>query len=385
LQHFQAAATQARAQLPVDMARGGVDTLGAVRDQALQLKASDPALASLVSVDALSLAQVRNYLHGNEVLVEYYLSGGQLVLMALDDRSVLTATLDAATVEAEVRQLRRLIEQQDEGALAAGQALYTKLLGPASALIAGRPLLIVPHGALHYLPFAALHDGKDYLLATHQLRFLPSASVQQYLRPERAAPIDQILIFGNPDLDRAAYDLPSAEVEANLIARMVPGSRVVTRKAASETEFKRSAGRYRFLHMAVHGEFKSESPLQSRLVLAADGENDGSLSVAEVYGMQLNADLVTLSACETGLSKAMNGDDMVGLARGFLYAGSSNIIASLWSVDDEATSELMTEFYRNLKRGDSKQLALQMAQRSLWPRFPAPFYWAAFYLTGQGG
>ncbi|MGV7208255.1 CHAT domain-containing protein [Oxalobacteraceae bacterium A2-2] len=381
---FQASAAQAHVQLPLDMARGGDDQLAAWRDQARQLKAGDPALASLVSVNSLSLQQVRAHLHADEVLVEYYLSGQQLVLVAVDAGRQISAVADGAGLEEEVRRLRQLIEQQDGAALAAGQALYRKLLAPVAAMIAGRPLLIVPHGALHYLPFGALHDGQDYLLATHQLRFLPSASVQHYLRAPRAQAIDNILIFGNPDLGRAAWDLPSAETEARLIADLLPVHRVVTRKAASETEFKRNAGAFRYLHLAVHGEFKGDAPLASRLMLAADGDNDGSLTVAEVYGLRLDAELVTLSACETGLSSAMSGDDMVGLARGFLYAGSSNIIASLWPVDDKATAVLMTAFYRNLKRGESKAAALRHAQQALQARYPQPVYWAAFYLTGHG-
>jgi len=127
-----------------------------------------------------------------------------------------------------------------------------------------------------------------------------------------------------------------------------------------------------------------QSTAQSRLALAADGSNDGSLTVAEVYGLRLNADLVTLSACETGLGKAMSGDDLIGMTRGFLYAGSSNIVASLWEVEDEATGELMKQFYRNLFAGQSKKEALRQAQLSLWARFPNPLYWAAFYLTGEG-
>jgi CHAT domain-containing protein len=100
--------------------------------------------------------------------------------------------------------------------------------------------------------------------------------------------------------------------------------------------------------------------------------------------LQLDADLVTLSACETGLNRAMSGDDLIGMTRGFLYAGSSNIIASLWEVDDEATAELMVTFYEKLRAGPGKAQALQEAQQALWKKFPEPRYWAAFYLTGQG-
>jgi CHAT domain-containing protein len=108
------------------------------------------------------------------------------------------------------------------------------------------------------------------------------------------------------------------------------------------------------------------------------------LTVDELYGIRLDADLVTLSACETGLGKVLNGDDVVGLTRGFLYAGSSNVVASLWEVDDLATSELMKRFYTNMKSGIPKRDALRQAQLETKKEFPHPFYWAAFFLTGQG-
>lgn len=382
---YQQAAEKAAAQLPLDMAHAGnAESRSAARQQVLQLKSHDPALASLVSVGALSLADVRRYLRPNEVLIEYYQHGDKLDMMAVSADHAQSAVVDGTGVDREVRDFRNLIEQQQEGALAAGQALYKKLLAPVAGMIAGRPLVIVPHGALHYLPFAALHDGAGYLAATHQLRFLPSASVQQYLRPPRENRMDSVLVFGNPDLGNPQLDLPSAEEEARKISAMLAGSSLLTRAAASETAFKASAAQYRYLHVAAHGQFRADVPLQSRLALAADKQNDGSLTVAEIYGLRLDADLVTLSACETGLNRAMNGDDLIGMTRGFLYAGSSNIISSLWEVDDEATADLMIGFYQRLREGKGKAQALQEAQQALWKKFPEPRYWAAFYLTGQG-
>ncbi|MES2153276.1 MAG: CHAT domain-containing protein [Pseudomonadota bacterium] len=385
LAKVEEAADAALAQLPLDMTRaGGADNRAVMHSQVQALKLRDPALASLVSVGALTLAQVRAYLRPDEVLVEYYLNGGKLVLMGVSQDKVVSASIDAGGLDAQVRALRAAIEGQQATTLALAKALYTRLLAPAAALIEGKNLVVVPHGSLHYLPFAALHDGTAYLAASHNLRYLPSASVHQYLRPHAAAGVDHMLVFGNPDLGNPQFDLPSAEEEAKMIAATIPDSKILTRLAASETVFKEIAGNYRYLHVAAHGQFKGDTPLQSRLALAADGANDGSLTVSEIYGLRLNADLVTLSACETGLTKAMNGDDLIGMTRGFLYAGSSNIIASLWEVDDEATSELMKQFYLNLKAGQGKKEALRQAQLSLWPRFPNPLYWAAFYLTGQG-
>ena len=150
----------------------------------------------------------------------------------------------------------------------------------------------------------------------------------------------------------------------------------------AKSAFKRYGEGFRYLHIASHGTFNADSPLTSALLLAKDAENDGTLTVGELYSMRLNADLVTLSACETGLGKIANGDDVVGLTRGFLYAGSRSIVASLWKVDDEATAYLMTRFYGALK-GTSKREALRLAQLETRKKYPHPYYWAAFQLTGE--
>jgi len=138
------------------------------------------------------------------------------------------------------------------------------------------------------------------------------------------------------------------------------------------------------VHLACHGTFNPEKPLDSGLLLAGDNSNDGMLTVGELYDLQLNADLVTLSACETALGKIANGDDVVGFTRGFLYAGTNSIVSSLWQVDDRATSILMQAFYRLLGTQD-KRSALREAQLKVKETYNThPYYWAAFQLTGSG-
>ena len=353
-------------------------------DKQATLRLRDPALASLVSVEALPIAEIRKYLQPDEVLVEYHMHGEELVIMAVAADQVVARRASAAGLDAAVRRYRTLVDTRHADALGASQQLYQRLIAPVAAAIAGRDLVLVPHGALHYLPFAALHDGSAYLQARHRLRYLPSASVQKYLRAPGKATLPPMLILGNPDLGNARLDLPASEREALQIAALAPSSRVLTRAEASETRFRQLAPGYRYLHVGAHGEFDGDRPLASRLVLAADKDNDGSLKVEELFGLRLEADLVTLSACETGLAKALNGDDLVGLTRGFLYAGASNIVASLWEVEDRTTAELMASFYTALKAGGSKKAALQQAQSALRARHPEPMFWAAFYLTGHG-
>ena len=132
----------------------------------------------------------------------------------------------------------------------------------------------------------------------------------------------------------------------------------------------------------THGRFDPDQPLHSGLLLAKDTQNNGFLSLSDLYSLRLHADLVTLSACDTGLGKIRNGDDVVGLTRGFLYAGSNTVVASLWGVDDQATSYLMEQFYADLKT-NNKGEALRQAQLATRKKYNHPFYWAAFGLTGK--
>lgn len=385
LDNYQSATEAALLQLPVNMQQaesGG--TRSGVSASAQALKQRSPDLASLVTVGATPLAEIRRYLAADEALVEYFGFGNELFIMVVTGEQMQAQRLELPTLDADVRRFRAEIEEQKPEALASGQTLYKALLAPFAGLIGKRNLVIVAHGPLHYLPFAALHDGSSYLLTQRNLRYLPSASVQQYIASRRKAALENVFLLGNPDLGNPKLDLPSAEQEARMIAGMVASSKLLLRGEATETTFKQEAGNFPYLHLASHGQFKADNALQSRLLLVKDAQNDGSLTVGELYSLRLNADLVTLSACETGLGKALSGDDLIGLTRGFLYAGGSNIIASLWEVDDEATSDMMRRFYGKLKTGMNKKEALRQAQEEVRQKYKEPVFWAAFYLTGQG-
>lgn len=385
LNGFRQAQETAALQLPVDM--GKADAGGGravVSGKADELKRRAPELASLVTVSSMPADEIQKLIQPDEVLLEYFGFGNTLFAVAMSGKESMMLRIDAKQLESEIRGFREEIQQLAKYPSLLASSLYHQLIQPFEPLIGNRNLLIVPHGALHYLPFAALHDGKSNLIAKRDLRFLPSSSVQKYIRPHHNQPLEKVLIFGNPDLGQAALDLPSAEDEARAIAGIVSGSQIFTRKQATETAFKKLAYNHNYVHIASHGQFKSDNALDSRLLLTGDAENDGSLTVRELYDTPLNAELVTLSACETGLGKALKGDDIVGLTRGFFYAGSSNIVASLWEVDDEATSILMKIFYGNLKKGLPKKAALRQAQNALQKTHPQPLFWAAFYLTGNG-
>jgi CHAT domain-containing protein len=343
-----------------------------------------PEVASLVSVSSTPIEEIQARIPADETLVEYYYDDSSLFIFLLSRQGLQVLRTDTVGLDAEVKALRDVIAAPKSNAyLPIAQQLYSQLIKPIEPLLAGRSkLIIVPQGALHYVPFAALHDGSRFLLDKYAFRLLPSASVVKYLRGEQSRKPGGILAFGNPDLGDPKYDLKFAEEEAKAIIQTVPKSHAVLRKDATEAALRENAAGFNYLHFATHGEFNADAPLNSALILAKDASSDGLLTVGKLYSMRLDIDLATLSACETGLGKVANGDDVVGLTRGFLFAGASTIVASLWQVDDRATSELMRQFYEGLKSMDKRE-ALRQAQIYARDKYAHPYYWAAFQLTGN--
>jgi len=343
-----------------------------------KLTVEQPKLASLVTVDIDSSNELVSELATNETLLEYYQSGEVLYAFVVNRQHIKGFPLRSAELANEIKTFRSAIQDpENQSYMAPARTLYRRLIEPLAASITTQQLTIVPHGALHYLPFAALHDGRDFLIDRYSLRMLPSASTLKYL-PNAKTGKGTFLAFGNP-----TGDLPGAEQEVRALGRQVQSAHTLLNSNATETAFKEHAGGYDILHIASHGEFNVEQPLASRLLLAPDTQNDGNLTVAELYDQKIDAELVILSACETGLGEIENGDDVIGLNRGFLFAGAESIVSSLWTVDDEATKQLMLSFYDNL-RDYSRADALRKSQVYVKERFnDHPFYWAAFQLTGK--
>ncbi|MFZ2302636.1 MAG: CHAT domain-containing protein [Gallionella sp.] len=348
------------------------------------IQATAPELSTLVTVSSVPTPEIQRLLAEDEQLIEYYYQGSALFIFVVDKRAVRAVKLDAPDLTRQARQFSDSVgNPSSTNWPVLAKALYSRLVEPVKPFISGNKLLVVAHGALHYMPFNVLmRDDGSMLIEHYTIRMLPSASILKFLKPSIAQNASPILVIGNPDLGDQKLNLAFAENEAKSVAGQMAGSRLLLRKDATESNFRNAAGLFSHIHFATHGKFQAGSPLDSGLYLAADGENDGMLRVTELYSMQINADLVTLSACETGLGKISNGDDVVGLARGFLFAGARSVVSTLWSVDDRATSELMLAFYQNLK-GNSKPEALRKAQLKTLVTFPHPFFWAAFQFTGR--
>ncbi|PHS79623.1 MAG: hypothetical protein COB59_00835 [Rhodospirillaceae bacterium] len=358
-------------------------------DQArAKIKTLAPEISSLVSVDIPPVADLQARLGANDTLIEYFGSGKDLIVFTVTRWDVTARPLNGKGLDTLIRSYRDTMYEYGTNAHAASsKSLYELLIAPLARDIKTKNLTIVPHGALHYVPFAALLDERgEAMIERYSIRVLPSASVLFFLKDKRRTQTGgDMLLLGNPDLGDPQYDLPGAEQEAQAIfnqRNQSNRSTLLKRQDAKETTTKGLMGNYRYLHFATHGVFTPEDPLNSALLLRKDDRNDGRLTAAELYDINLNAELVTLSACETGLGTITQGDDVVGLTRGFMFAGASTIVASLWKVSDDATSVLMQKFYQNLETMEKRE-ALRKAQLHVKTNINAhPFFWAAFQMSG---
>ena len=223
------------------------------------------------------------------------------------------------------------------------KSLYDTLFRPLEKHLSGSRLIIVPSGVLYYVPFHALHDGLGYMAERFETQYAPSAAIWNALndRPDRK--IKNSLLVGYAD-----ERIPLVESEIRQIADVVAHAEILTGDKATFAAFLSQVPAHDLVHIACHGQFRAENPMFSSLHLA-----DGWVTVRDVVSQKLRARLVTLSACETGLNELFAGDEILGLARGFLAAGAENLIVSLWTVNDEATGRLMHDLYQNLQRGHS--------------------------------
>lgn len=339
--------------------------------------------------DFLDFARMQKQLGEQKALLEYIRFDGNLSAFVITDKTI-HFVADLAT-ESEILALLEDLQFQF-GSLRYGakilesfmpelkkradfylQKLFEKLIEPLARLTGERDLTIVPVGALHYVPFHALFDGEKYPVENRQVNYAPSATVWQFLASKPQRKLKNALLIGYAD-----ESIPLVTREIENLKKIFAESKSYTGERATFAAFTENAENFDVLHLACHGQFRPENPMFSSLHLA-----NGWITVRDVCSQNLNAEIVTLSACETGLNKIFAGDEILGLARGFLTAGANSLILSLWTVNDAATAELMEIFYTELKRGATASQALKISQCNFIERGAHPYFWSPFVLIGK--
>jgi CHAT domain-containing protein/tetratricopeptide (TPR) repeat protein len=409
------------------------------------LRTRNPRYAAVTQPVPVGLREIQErLLDESTLLLEYFLGAKRSYLWAVTSTSMTVHELPSrAEIETAARRTYEFLtsprRETRVQARLASTALSRMLLGPVAGELRERRLVIVPDGALQYVPFAALPDvGRQVatvasdrdlppLIVAHEIVTIPSASVLDMLRGDAAAPgrpDKTVVVLADPVLQqkdprvrssnavarRAGTANPAGDptgmlgavsferlrftrAEADAIAAAAGPSSSLTaldfdasRAMATSPEL----GRYRIVHFAAHALINSQRPQLSGIVLSLvrpDGEpQNGFLRLHDIYNLTLRAELVVLSACQTALGKDVTGEGLVGLTRGFMYAGAPRVVASLWDVRDQATAELMRRFYDGmLHRELQPAAALRAAQISMWreKRWESPVYWAGFILQGE--
>jgi CHAT domain-containing protein len=344
---------------------------------------NNPILNKL-SLSSINIDDIQNKLSSDTTLVSFHYDDNNLYAFLLNKSSVEVIPLERNHLEQDVQEYGQLIQSESNKILSVSEKLYKRLISPLQDRLKTPNLIIIKYGVLNYVPFAALKNNDEFLIDQFKINYLPTAALFTQMNQKLSAE-HSLLALGNPNIGNKNYDLPFAEEEVKELGKILKPSKILVKENASKENLLKFGNEYKYIHIASHGKFNEQQPLESGLMLAGNSVDDPKdrLTAKELYSLKLNADLITLSACETGLGKVSNGDDVLGLVRGFMFAGAKNIVSTLWSIDDEATKKLMVSFYQKLNSGNSPAEALRSAQLLIKKDYPNPFYWGAFELTGS--
>lgn len=399
-----------------------------------QLKENYPVLQKMELPEAVSLSQARALTPDHSAVLEYAIAGNELIMFLISQDEVRVEQFSLpgsqpldSTLTRRVAAFRdAILANADRSTLRShSDKLYQALIKPfESSLQKYQNLIVVPDGALAYLPFEALWQGEQYLVENFKVKYEPSLTSLTLL--ERALPAEgkELLAVAGSQFSGSSEPplganslaaLPSTVMEVDSIASHFQQVSTLKDGQVSEQAFKNllQENRYRYVHLATHGIIDEDQPGRSGLALSTQGaitassREDGLLRSSEIFGLNMNSDMVVLSACNTGLGKVVEGEGMLGMQRSFFYAGASTVVVSLWNVYDRSTASFMNEFYKALIKGESeegwvdstlrwigwndslpfgkKAAAMREAKLQMinHPLFNHPVYWAPFIVVGR--
>lgn len=370
-----------------------------------ELTIDETSLEGQTAMRPITLAQLQHDLNDNDLVVEYVVAEPQSQALAITKTTVHPYTLpEQATLEADADKYRHELRNQGIDP-ALGQKLFNELLGPVTELREKSHLILIPDGTLHLLPFSALVDSGKYLLQTHEVSVTPSSTVLHILKVRASGRNEQSLPYvgvaawtqtadarnfitraiAGPERSELT-PLPDSKREVQSIATMLPKpSTILLGADANKTHFESlPLARFNVLHLALHGYADIDYPDRSALVFAPkpSAGDDGLLQVRDIRKMHLNAKLVTLSACNTGVGPVGEAG-VANLVNAFIEAGADSVVSTLWELEDHSTSRLMTEFYRHIAMHETEAQALRDAQLGLIKENDPPYFWASFQLVGN--
>jgi CHAT domain-containing protein len=399
----------------------------------LEIRKQNPLYADVQYPQPLKLSDAQALLDPETVLLEYSIGESSSWVFAITPDSVAAFQLPSQQKLADqIHNYREVLlkpdatfqtlEQAHSKYVTQAQILYSELIQPAESILKGKQrVLLAPDGTLSYLPFESLikktqnsktihFESLPYFVRDYDIYYVPSASVLASViknNHEKNDQPKQLLALADPwlkDSGGGAKEiakvrgwgtlgpLPNARTEVQNIASLYPKDQVTVfeGKQASEKNFKQiDLQEYKRIHFASHGLIDEEKPEFSALVLSSDEKGsgeDGYLTMREVFDLKLNADLVVLSACKTGLGKEVRGEGVTGISRAFLCAGTPSVLVSLWDVYDRSTADFMVSFYKNMEAEHmNKAAALRQARLQMIgsKKFSHPYYWAPFVLIGN--
>jgi len=353
-----------------------------------ELPAHERENATLEAPADFSLAKLQAHLPQDTTLVEYFSAGERLVAAVITCKEIQILPVTVLSRVAHFLQLlrfqlskfrmgneyvRRFAEPLLHATHSHLETLYSELIAPLRPFFEGRHLIVVPHGLLHFLPFHALRNGEQYLCDAFTVSYAPSATVFSWCQEKLASANPSSLVFGIAD-ERA----PQILEEAQSVAALLPKSSLHVGDRATSSVLREEGPHSGLLHLATHGIYRQDNPMFSGIRLG-----DGYLNLYDLYQMRLDARLVTLSGCATGMNFVAAGDELLGLQRGLFCAGATTLLLSLWDVHDQSTSQLMQFFYRDFLRTGNMAGALQHAMQELRRENPHPYFWAPFVLVGK--
>jgi len=370
-----------------------------------ELKMNDQSLESITATRPVDLVHLQHNLAADEVLIEYVLADSHSYALAITNETVRSYQLASrSTLEDDATKYRSEISKQQTDVVLANK-LFDELLGPLPEFQLKSTVVVVPDGNLHLLPFDALVDHGQYLITSHTISTSPSATVFDILRHRTETTVKLPLPYvgvaawtnqtvartpifaaiSSPE-HRQLEPLPDSKKEVEEIADDLPKpSTLLLGSEATETHFKSlPLNDYDVLHLALHGYIDEDYPDRSALVFAPQAQptDDGLLQVREIRGLHLNASLVTLSACDTGVGPVSEAG-VANLVNAFIEAGAESVVSTLWELEDHSTAHLMNDFYQHLARREPKASALRQAQLDLMQEGFSPYYWASFELVGD--